>query len=144
MTSRVLIGIAVLAIIAMGAFFMYPKLNRESHRDDIPQFVEQAIKAYQAQGIGAFVEFKDQSNPQWVQDGGERYIFVINSMSGHLVSHGGGLTDPKGSQQALINYLVALAKEQPAGRWVHYEFNNPRTGEVEIKRAYLKMHDDYI
>ncbi len=144
MTSRIFIAVSILAVIGLGAFFIYPKFKDHHDHVNIPKFVQEAIHAYQAQGVGAFVEFSDQENPQWVQDKGETYIFVINAMSSRLVAHGGGLTDPTGSAQALINYLVAMAKEQPEGRWVYYGFKNPRTGETELKRAFIRVHDDYI
>ena len=144
MSTKFLIAMSVLAIIGAAMFVAYPKFKDRRHHVDIPQFVDQAIHAYQAQGVGAFVEFNDRQNPQWVQDQGETYIFVINAMSAHLVAHGGGLRNPTGSTQALIKYMVALAKESPEGRWVVYEFINPRTGKVELKRSYIKMHDDYV
>ena len=94
MSTRFLIAISVLSIVGLGAFFFYPKFRDHHDRVDIPQFVNYAINAYEAQGVDAFVEFSDKENPQWVQDGGETYIFVINAMSSQLEAHGGGLTSP--------------------------------------------------
>ena len=148
MTTKIWITFASIAIIGMGAFFIYPKFKnfheRDHHRAGIETFVKNGIQAYELRGVSVFKEFSDQSNPQWVQDDGETYMFVINGMSARLVAHGGGLVEPQGSTQALIKYLVSLAKEQPDGRWVVYQFINPKTGKEQIKRTYLQMHDDYV
>lgn len=130
-------------------FLVYAKITHDHNHDgrmahSTPLFVKEAIGAYEAQGMAAFDEFEDPENPQWVMHNGETYLFVINSMSGRIAAHGAGLSDPTPVQQALLNYIIARAKYEPTGTWVAYNFMNPNTGEMEIKRSWVVLHDDYV
>lgn len=146
-TGKSLIVFCVLVVMGFGGVFVYVKSKKHDDSVSMSSFVQHAIMAYQLQGTAVFAEFSDPLNPQWVQDKGETYIFVINAMNGEIVAHGAGLaktTNITNTTQALINYVIAAAKEKPNGGFVAYEFKNPRTGTTGLKRSYVQIHDDYI
>lgn len=148
MSSKFLTTLCFVVIGCLVGFLIYGKIAHDHNHNDTekstPLFVAEAITAYAAQGKDVFDEFGDKENETWVKDDGQTYLFVINSMSGRLAVSGGGLTNPTPAQQALINYIIAMAKERPEGRWISYAWFNPTTGMEEIKRSWIVMHDDYV
>ncbi|MCY4618878.1 MAG: hypothetical protein OXD50_10070 [Chloroflexi bacterium] len=107
-------------------------------------FVEEAIDYYQRHGRDVMLAF--YNSPESVD--GQWYMFIFDA-DDILVAHENpelvGLTDaevngPDGYPAGRM--VVAAASE--AGSWVDYQFNNPTTGEAEIKHSWIVRHDGLI
>ena len=72
------------------------------------------------------------------------YPFIVDPTTRKVVAHG-AFPDLVGVDSVLIatdENIAALQANMTA--WTDYEFENPRTGEMEHKRTYLRLHDGYI
>lgn len=79
-----------------------------------------------------------------------QYPFIINPATGKIVAHGAFphligtdsviLTDR--TERTTADILADLAINE--NTWTDYKFQNPRTDELEHKKTYLRLHDEYI
>ncbi|MGI9306494.1 MAG: cache domain-containing protein [Gammaproteobacteria bacterium] len=77
---------------------------------------------------------------------GDSYVFVIDVRTKKIAAHP---VDP-----SLIGQIVGTISSERVGReilatdekgrWVEYEWNNPKTGEVERKISWVKLSGHYI
>lgn len=107
-------------------------------------YVAQAIDYYQRHGREAMLAF--YNSPESVD--GQWYMFIFDE-DDIIVAHENpelvGLTaaevnGPDGYPAGRM--VVAVARE--AGAWVDYQFNNPATGQAEIKHSWMVSHDGLI
>ena len=107
-------------------------------------FVQEAIDLYKEEGREAIIShYNDPAsiNGQW-------YVFIIdenNIISAHAPRPdlvGTNLIDLKGLDGSMLGAEIAKATE--SGIWIEYLWNNPETGEDELKRTWAIRHNGYI
>ncbi len=78
-----------------------------------------------------------------------KYPFVLDPITATIVAHGsnpGIVGNPSKSltdgDRPLNEILTDL--ENNDGTWVEYTFENPETGQEQLKRSWLYLHDGHI
>ena len=121
-----------------------PEVSKDDPEAFTVDFVYKAIARYEFEGIEATAAYYNDPasiDGQWylsITDPND--IFVAHPTSPDLV--GTDIKDVKGLDGSPLG--EEFAKTTGAGLWIEYEWLNPETGKVEMKRAWGMRHDGYI
>ena len=129
------------------AFWAYHETNDDHHKDHAKamDLVNVAVAAYETEGPAIIQEFNDKNNEEWHPDDGELYLFVIDLKTHDIIAPAARWANGmKNSERSLIYYLMNLAQESPAGTYAFYQIENPKTGELQPKRSFIKIYDDHL
>ena len=94
------------------------------------------------------VSFLDKKLGFKVQDIGIRYAFILDANTWDVVAHFNpelveknlfDLVSPTETKEQIENALKTDGEI-----WIHYEFINPETDNIEPKTSLLMMHDEYV
>ncbi|MDE2967176.1 MAG: cache domain-containing protein [Chloroflexota bacterium] len=107
-------------------------------------FVNEAIRRYERDGLAETVEYYNSAE-SWE---GQWYVFIIdedgvtiaNRNPDLLGLHNDDINGPDGYPAGRV--VVAAASAD--GAWVDYQFNNPATGQAEIKHSWVVRRDGLI
>ena len=104
--------------------------------------VEEMIRVYDRDPSTAFAtidSFMSQS---------PEYPFVLDPDTSAVVAHGQNPDRVGATSVVLTNSTVSLETfrglEDREGVWTEYTFLNPETGEEQLKRSWIVMHDGYL
>jgi cytochrome c len=141
---RKLVALLVLTLLAPAAV---PAEDRATTKD-AERMVHKAVEFLKKEGKEkAFPVFSDPKGPFTYRD---LYIFVID-LKGVVLAHGTkkelvGKNDfnRKDSTGKLFTQaMIEIARTKGSG-WEEYQFENPASGKVEQKVAYVEKVDDYF
>ncbi|MYE05789.1 MAG: hypothetical protein F4Y04_00945 [Chloroflexi bacterium] len=107
-------------------------------------FVNEAIRRYERDGLAETVEYYNSAE-SWE---GQWYVFIIdedgvtiaNRNPDLLGLHNDDINGPDGYPAG----RVVVAAASAVGAWVDYQFNNPATGQAEIKHSWVVRRDGLI
>ncbi|MXX81674.1 MAG: hypothetical protein F4Y69_11705 [Chloroflexi bacterium] len=107
-------------------------------------FVEQAIARFDRDGREATLAY--YNSPESVE--GQWYVFIIDESGVTIANrnpdlvgmHNDDINGPDGYPAGRV--VVAAARSN--GGWVDYQFDNPATGQAEIKHSWVVRHDGLI
>ena len=138
-----------IALIAL--LLLAPTLGKAEDRattKDAERMVHKAVELVKKDGKDkAFAVFDDPKGPFTFHD---LYIFVID-FKGTVLAHG---TKPEligkndwdrkdKTGKFFTREMIEIAKTKGNG-WEEYEFDNPATGKLETKVAYVERVDDFF
>ena len=108
-------------------------------------FVQQAIDRYEAEGIGAALDFYNSAESV----DGQWYVFIVDA-DGIIVGHfndairGEPLDGPIGTDITGYEFAQDMLAAGEEGRWVTYVFVNPETNQHELKHTWIVRRGDYL
>jgi cytochrome c len=140
---RKLVALLVLALLAPAV----PAEDRATTKD-AERMVHKAVEFLKKEGKEkAFPVFSDPKGPFTYRD---LYIFVID-FKGVVLAHGikkelvgkNDFNRKDSTGKLFTQAMIEIAKTKGAG-WEEYQFENPASGKVEQKVAYVEKVDDYF
>jgi len=140
---KTLIALAAVALLALSA-----RGEDRATTKDAEMLVHKAVAFLKKEGKDkAFPVFSDPSGPSTYRD---LYIFVID-FKGVVRAHGTkreligkndfNRKDPTG--KFFTQEMIKIAQEKGSG-WEEYQFENPVSGKLETKVAYVERLDDFF
>ncbi len=107
-------------------------------------FVQQAIARYERDGLAQTVSY--YNSPESVDD--QWYVFIIDREDVTLTNpnpdlvgmHADDITGP----DAYPAGRMVVSAANSGGAWVDYQFNNPASGQAEVKHSWVVRHDGLI
>ena len=108
-------------------------------------FVAEAIRKYENEGLEdtlAYYNSPDSVNGQW-------YVFIADG-AGELIGHynpeivGQNLNGSIGTDVNDFEFGFQMMTATEEGKWVSYVFNEPVTGELRTKHAWVVRHDGLL
>ena len=107
-------------------------------------FVAQAIDYHQRHGLEATLSH--YNSPESVD--GQWYVFILDQDDVFIAHENANLlgmaaAEVNGPNQYPVGRIV-VAAASVQGAWVDYPFNNPTTGQAEIKHSWIVRHDGLI
>ena len=112
---------------------------------DVQNIVEVAASLYGYVGEGAFASINTLSG-----DAVSHYPFVLDPDTGMIVAHGAS-PEKIGTPSAILGEFAARPAggvldelQNGDGAWTAHVFVDPATGEEQIKRSWLTLHDGYV
>ena len=121
------------------------RFDRDGIESRVHAAVIKALLQYQADGTGAF----DAITPAENTYDDTIYPFVLNATTFETVANGafanlaGTVPDDIANADRPADHVLAdLTRD--GGTWVEYMATNPDTGSIQLKRAFLYLHDGYI
>jgi hypothetical protein len=146
--------IAIAAAIGIGVWAMYGTFDtsnfqadqKDSMAEEAQKVVADAVALYDQQGTLAFEIITSESTN--LQEG-RLYPFVLDPKGITVVAHGAepdrvgttavSLTESDRPYEQILEEL-----KSNKGTWVEYQYENPDTGQVQLKKTWLFLHDGYI
>jgi hypothetical protein len=147
-------GIAIVVAIVIGVFSMYGNFDtsdfqadqKDSMAEQAQKVVADAIALYDQLGTQAFeVITAESTNLQK----GQLYPFVLDPVDITVVAHGAepdrvGTTSVSLTESDRPYEQILEELKSNKGTWVEYRYVNPDTGQEQIKKTWLFLHDGYI
>ena len=149
------VSIAIAAAIVIGVWAMYGTFDTSDSQTEqkdstMPQqaqmVVADAVALYDQKGTLAFEVITAESKN--LQEG-QLYPFVLDPKDITVIAHGAdpdkvgtisvSLTESDRPYEQILEEL-----KSNKGTWVEYRYVNPDTGQVQLKKTWLFLHDGYI
>jgi len=132
--------IFVVVIVAIGVgtfgFFAEKELSDITQRNEVKLAVTKTIESFNGNLDEVTLEY------------GNHYSFVLDEKLTKLVAHPREElinTLPDGLSNADISISEMIYRlDQYGSTWIHYDFLNPQTGNVDPKSSYLVKHGEYV
>ena len=104
--------------------------------------VERAIRYYKAHGLERTVEYfnsPENTDGQW-------YVFIVDETKTMLANINPALVgvDVSTLGEDVDGVNLADLEVGESGRWAHYEFQNPTTGDRGVKHSWVVLYDDIV
>ena len=118
------------------------EVNKDAPAEYTIAVVDRAIRYYKANGRAGAVGYYNK--PESAD--GEWYVFIVDedrNMLAHIDPALVGRNVRELGTDVDGNNLADLAVPE-GGRWVHYEFQNPATGEKGIKHSWVVLYDGAV
>ena len=104
--------------------------------------VDRAIRYYKAHGLERTVEYfnsPENTDGQW-------YVFIVDETKTMLANINPALVgvDISTLGEDVDGVNLADLEVGESGRWAHYEFQNPTTGDRGVKHSWVVLYDDIV
>ena len=126
-------------------YALHAKFDREGIESLVQAEIIKALLLYQADGSAAF----DAITPAENTYDDTIYPFVLNATTFETVANGafsnlaGTVPDDIVNADRPADHIIADLNRD-GGAWAEYMATNPDTGSIQLKRAFLYLHDGYI
>ena len=143
LTALIALVLSIIALASTSTSKGLPPITQDHPAAYTVALVDRAILHYKAHGRAETVAH--YNNPDNAH--GEWYVFIVDHGNKTILAHvdpslvGRKMRD-QGSDLDGTN-LADLPFSQK-GRWFHYEFENPLTGEPSIKHSWALLYDDLL
>ena len=138
-------GVDIEETVEVAPYTLHAKFDRDGIESRVHAAVIKTLLAYQSDGAGVF----DTITPAENTYDDTIYPFVLNATTFETVANGafsnlaGTVPDDIINADRPVGHILAdLIRD--GGTWVEYMATNPDTGSIQLKRAFLYLHDGYI